>query len=118
MRIQHIGLLALALGASLAGHVAYADETAHQDPIAGADVMSDKGRSGPDGWSWAPVTRNEAPSGKAPGQTAANTDAAPNAQPDPGAGKKLAPGDDPGTPMATQANGPGTQDKSAATRTP
>jgi len=118
MRIQHIGLLVMTLGASLAGHAALADETAQQKPIAGADVMGDKGRSGPDGWSWAPVTRDQGASEKAAGQSATNASAAPNAQPDPNAGKTLAAGDDPGTPMAHQPNGPSTQDKSASTRTP
>ncbi len=112
MRLQYIGLMMI-FGAALVGPAVHADETAQQAPIAGADVKGDKGRTGPDGWSWAPVTRNEAPSDKAPGQSAANAGSAPNTQPDPGAGKTLAPGDDPGTPMATQANGPGTQDTPA-----
>ena len=44
-----------------------ADPAAVQEPIKGSDVMGDKGRSGPDGWSWAPQVRDQVPADKATG---------------------------------------------------
>ena len=79
-----------------------------QDKIVGQDAMGDKGRSGPDGWSWAPMTRSQVPGDH--GTTNAGT---PNTMPDPGAGRTLPAGEDPGTPAVAQAKGPGALDKPA-----
>ena len=106
MWIQRIGVAAALCGALSLHAARAADPASVQTPIKGSDVMGDKGRSGPDGWSWAPVTRDQAPAGKAPGETTAAVHGAPNAMPSSGAGKSLPPGQDPGTPAATQA-GPG-----------
>ena len=117
MRLQWIGLAAVVAFAVIAPSPARAeDPSAVQAPIKGADVMGDKGRTGPDGWSWAPQTRDQAPGDKA-NQTAANGRGDLNTQPGPNEGKKLSPGDDPGTPAATDAHGPGTT-HSAATHKP
>lgn len=90
-----------------------------KDGIVGADVTSDRNRSGPDGWSWAPTTRNQSFSGKAPGETEASVHDTPSAKPD-AAGKpddsstkKLAPGDDPGTPLTANADKPSMAGQSA-----
>ncbi len=112
MRLRWIGLAA-ACAVAIASPVRAADPAAAQAPINGSDVMGDKGRTGPDGWSWAPQTRDQAPADTG-NQTAANGRGALNAQPGPDQGKKLAPGDDPGTPAATDAHGPGTADSGAA----
>ena len=92
-----------------------ADPAAVQAPIKGSDVMGDKGRTGPDGWSWAPQTRDQAPADKN-NTAAANGRNDPNSTPGPQPSKKLAPGDDPGTPVASNPNGagPGTTAGSAA----
>jgi len=87
---------------------------AQQTPIAGQSVLGDKSRSGPDGWSWAPIARDQAAAGKAPGQTDATVKAALNAQPGGDHGTNLPPGADPGTPARTDASGPGTLDAPAA----
>ncbi len=114
MRLHHIGLVTIAVGVMAWAAPARAadDPAAVQAPIKGADVMGDKGRTGPDGWSWAPQTRDQAPADKN-NQTAANGRDAANSMPAPDQGKKLSPGDDPGTPAATDAHGPGTPDSGA-----
>ena len=112
MRLQWIGL-AVACAVAMAPPVRAEDPATVQAPIKGADVMGDKGRTGPDGWSWAPQTRDQAPADTG-NKTAANGRGDANSQPNPNAGKKLAPGDDPGTPAATDAHGPGTTDSGAA----
>ena len=108
MRMPCIGLSALMLVAPMSLAWA-ADPVAGTAPIKGSDAMGDKGRSGPDGWSWAPQTRDQAPADKT-NETAANGRGALNSQPAPDAGKTLKPGDDPGTPVATDSHGPGTID--------
>ena len=113
MRTRWIGLTAM-LGGLLVSAAALAADPPPQDKIHGADVMGDKGRSGPDGWSWAPTTRDQTPKDQKGGQSAAN--AAPNTQPSPGEGKKLSAGDDPGTPAKTEARGPGTMDSAVASK--
>ena len=114
MRLHQMGLAAIAVGALAWAASARAadDPAAVQAPIKGADVMGDKGRTGPDGWSWAPQTRDQAPADKN-NQTAANGRGDANSMPAPSQGKKLSPGDDPGTPAATDAHGPGTTDSGA-----
>lgn len=84
-----------------------------QAPIQGQSVMGDKGRTGPDGWSWAPQTRDQVPGN--PGQTAASLPNSPNTMPNPNAeaGKRLPAGQDPGTPAQVNASGPGTKDAPA-----
>ena len=105
------GMMARAAPAR-AADLAATDPSAVQAPIKGEDVMGDKGRTGPDGWSWAPQTRDQAPDDKN-NQTAANGRGDANSAPNPSQGKKMAPGDDPGTPAATDAHGPGTADSGA-----
>jgi hypothetical protein len=78
-----------------------------QRPIVGQNVMGDKSRSGPDGFTWAPVTRNQAPSGRAPGETHANA-----------AGANLPAGQDPGAPASVAASDPGTRDVPSARKKP
>jgi hypothetical protein len=80
-----------------------------QTPIKGSTVMGDKGRPSPDGWSWAPQTRDQSASGPNPGNKSAQI--TPNTMPDPAetAGKTLPPGQDPGTPASTVASGPNAQ---------
>lgn len=113
MRTLWVGLTAV-LGGLLVGAVALAADPSPQDKIHGQDVMGDKGQTGPDGWSWAPTTRDQAPGDQKNGQSAANARATPNTQPSPGEGKKLSAGDDPGTPAKTEAHGPGTMDSAVA----
>ncbi len=116
MRLQWIGPATLAACVVImASPARAADPAAVQEPIKGSDVMGDKGRTGPDGWSWAPQTRDQAPGDK-DNQTAANGRGALNSQPSPAEGKKLAPGDDPGAPAATDAHGPGTRDSGTANK--
>lgn len=119
MRLHHIGMAAIAAGlmaaSARAADVAATDPSAVQAPIKGADVMGDKGRTGPDGWSWAPQTRDQAPGDKS-NQTAANGRGDANSMPTPNQGKKLSPGDDPGTPAATDAHGPGTTDSGVGSK--
>ena len=119
MRIAALGLAAiLGLSVGTAVSAAEPDPASVQAPIQGASVLGDKGRSGPDGWAWAPVTRDQSASGKAQGETAANVNSAPNAHASNDAGKSLPPGQDPGTPAATSASGPGVLDGSASLRRP
>ena len=114
MRVGPTGVAAAAMAILASASVARAaDPASVQTPIKGSDTMGDKGRTGPDGWSWAPQARDQAPGDK-DNQTAANGRGAANSQPDGDTGKKLAPGDDPGTPVATEAHGPGTVDRGAA----
>jgi hypothetical protein len=108
MRI-HPALLAIA---ALCLAPAVAAAASPQAPIVGQDVLGDKGRSGPDGWAQAPVTRNQAASGRAPGQTDAAIRSAPDAQPSGQEGKTLPRGQDPGAP-AVAASGPGVLDAPA-----
>ena len=113
MRLDRTALAAVAwCVASSAALAQTADPAAVQQPIKGADTMGDKGRTGPDGWSWAPQTRDQAPADK-DGRTAANGRGAANSLPGPNTAAKLAPGDDPGAPAATDAHGPGTIDGGA-----
>lgn len=74
-------------------------------PIKGESVMGDKGRSGPDGWSWAPVSRDDtAAKGTGKGQSA---DQMTNGtRPVAATTTSAAAGTDPGTPMATRQPGP------------
>lgn len=109
-----LGLATIAVGVMTGSLVAQAadppaDPASVQAPVKGLDVMGDKNRTGPDGWSWAPQVRDQAPADKS-NRTAANGRGDTNSQPGPDTGKKLAPGDDPGTPAATEAHGPGTMD--------
>jgi len=108
----------LALGLCFIPPLAQAANPSQQTPIVGQDVMGDKSRSGPDGWSWAPMTRNQAPSGRAPGQTEARIKAAPDARAAPGEGKTLPAGQDPGAPAAIAPNGPGTLDAPSSKQKP
>lgn len=117
MRLHHLGL-AVAFGLVANAQPGWADDPKPQDGIVGSGVMGDKGRSGPDGWSWAPVTRDQGAGSKGPGQEASAAGKTPNAQPDRGAGKTLKPGDDPGTPMVTDARGPGSMDAKGSARQP
>jgi hypothetical protein len=110
MRMRRIGLAIVLMGVVAAAPGARAADPAAPGGIVGSDALGDKSRSGPDGWAQAPVTRNEAPAGRAPGQTAATSAAAPNARPEAPGGKTLPPGEDPGTPAAPQASGPGKLD--------
>jgi hypothetical protein len=75
--------------------------------------MGDKSRSGPDGWAWAPVTRNQAPAGHAAGQTNANVAAAPDARPGSNGDKSFPQGQVAGTFAPSAPNGPGTLDAPA-----
>jgi hypothetical protein len=118
MRVRPGFLAILALGGCFIPPLARAADPSKQAPIAGQDVMGDKSRSGPDGWSWAPITRNQAASGRAPGQTEANIKAAPDARTASGEGKTLPAGQDPGAPAATAPNGPGTLDASSSKQKP
>ena len=77
-------------------------------PIAGSDAMSGKGRSGPDGWSWAPVSRTQGASADAPGEKASDAHRA--SQQHAVAGTiDQSPGADPGAPLATRQPGPAGQ---------
>ncbi len=113
MPMRRIGLAAM-LGGLLTSSLALAADPAPQGQIHGQDVMGDKGRTGPDGWSWAPTTRDQAPADQKGGQTAANAHSTPNTQPGPNEGKTLPAGEDPGTPGPTDAHGPGTMDNVAS----
>ena len=107
MARRRIDMVVVLVGLVVAVPGARAADPTPQAGIVGSDAMGDKSRSGPDGWSQAPMTRNEAPAGHAPGQSAATTAATPNAQPAPPGGKTLSPGQDPGTPAAPQSSSPG-----------
>ena len=120
MRTWQTGFAAL-IGMAIGCGAAFAagpDPASVQAPIKGVDVMGDKGRSGPDGWAWAPVTRDQSPTDKAAGETDAKTREAPNRQASNDAGKSLSPGQDPGTPAVTQNAGPGVTDANANNRRP
>lgn len=75
------------------------------DPIRGADSMSGKDRSGPDGWSWAPVSRTQGASADAPGEKKSDVQHASQQAKVPATGSQ-APGEDPGAPMPTRQPGP------------
>ena len=107
---QRCGSLA-ALFVLAAAAACAADPAAAQDAIKGTDVMGDKGRTGPDGWVQSPQTRDQAPADTG-NQTAANGRGALNSEPAP-AKPRLSPGEDPGTPAAADAHGPGTTDAGA-----
>ncbi len=114
VRLHHIRVVAIAaivLAPAVAARAA--DPSSVQKPVQGVDVMGDRGRTGPDGWSWAPQTRDQVPDHKH-NRTAANGRGAPNSQPGPNESTPLKPGDDPGTPAAPQAHGPGTMDTGGA----
>lgn len=87
---------------ALASAANAADPAAVQAPIKGSSALDGKGRSGPDGWSWAPQTRDQAPTDKS--SHAADLNSKGGTTPT----KTFAPGDDPGTPMSPINNGPGT----------
>lgn len=81
-------------------------------PIAGAEVMSDKNRSGPDGWVFAPVNRTESFSGSSPSENSGKnqrTDVTQTA-PAPYSSRPMPAGEDPGTPASTVPSGPGSRD--------
>lgn len=123
MRVRQFGwvLTAAMAMAGCNGRVANAaspDPASVQAPIHGVTVMGDKGRSGPDGWVQAPVTRDQAPVGKAPGETEAAVHSAPDSQASGDAGKSLPPGQDPGTPAVAAAQGPGSIDAASSPRKP
>lgn len=105
-----IGLVSAASVMGTMVPTAQAADAVVKDGIVGSDVMGEKGHGGPDGWAWAPVTRDQGASSAAPGQSA-NAGKALNAQPAGGAGKTLSPGQDPGTPATADANGPGSLDQ-------
>lgn len=106
----------LVAGAILAGPtVAHAADPAPA-PIQGSSVMGDKGRSGPDGWASAPITRDKGAGAPAVGAGAATP--TPNTIPDPTAGRTLPPGQDPATPGTPASAGPGTLNTSAGDRRP
>lgn len=109
MRLHRIALAAAAAAAAFSAAAQTVDPKAVQQPIKGSDATGDKGRTGPDGWSWAPQTRDQAPADGS-GQTAASGPRDANSLPGPNTAAKLAPGDDPGAPAATDAHGPGTVD--------
>lgn len=106
--------LALAIAGVLAGPVVHAADEAQQAPIAGQDAMGDKSRSGPDGWSWAPVTRDQAPAGHAAGQDQAT----PNTRVGSNEGKTLPHGQDPGSAASPASSGPGSLDAESAMHKP
>ncbi len=88
-----------------AGAQTLSGTAAAADPIQGADAMSGKDRSGPDGWSWAPVSRTQGASADAPGEKASDTHRA--AQQSRVAGTiDQSPGADPGAPLDTRQPGP------------
>jgi hypothetical protein len=84
-----------------------------QMPVVGQSAMGDKSRASPDGWAWAPVTRDRSAMGHPPGPGQAGAATAGQTQ-----SAKLPAGDDPGTPANPQASGPGALDRSAAARKP
>jgi hypothetical protein len=73
------------------------------------DAMGGKDRPSADGWVQAPIPRTDAPSGETPGEEKANKSAEAQPRPVPDTGKKLSPGQDPGTPEATPNAGPATR---------
>jgi hypothetical protein len=81
---------------------------AQTDPIKGIDTMGDKGRSGPDGWVQAPVSRDTAASGsdKASGETKPGPSSASALN-----NKPMNAGDDPGTPADPKGASPGNAPK-------
>ena len=77
--------------------------------VKGADPMDGKNRSGPEGYVWAPINRDKAPSGTSPTEAKGQ----PNRQalyrrPVPDTSKNLSPGNDPGTAMPTPNTGKAT----------
>ena len=77
--------------------------------VKGADPIEGKNRSGPDGYTWAPISRDQAPSGRSPTEAKGQ----PNRQtldhrPVSDTGKNLSPGNDPGTAMPTPNTGKAT----------
>jgi hypothetical protein len=74
--------------------------------VHGADPMDGKNRSGPEGYVWAPITRDQSPSGTSPTEAKGQPNrSALDARPVPDTGKSLSPGQDPGTAMPTPNTG-------------
>src|SRR4051812_38519805 len=96
-------LLALALTyPALAGppafHTIDGAVLAQAGGVHGADPMDGKNRSGPEGYVWAPISRDQAPSGTAPTEAQGQPNrSALDARPVPDTSKNLSPGQDPGT---------------------
>ncbi len=80
-----------------------ADAPAQTAPLHGADAMDGKNKPGQDGWSWAPVPRDQAASqsGKTPGNDKTPDKTSDASRPVPNIGNHLSAGQDPGTPTAT-----------------
>ena len=83
-----------------------ADPPGQTAPLHGTDAMDGKNKPGQDGWSWAPVPRDQAASqsGKTPGNDKTNDKTADGSRPVPDTGKQLTAGQDPGTPMTTTSS--------------
>ena len=109
--------------ATAAGTQDRSGAAAAADPIQGADAMSGKGRSGPDGWSWAPVSRTQGASSDAPGEKTSDAHHATQQRKVAGTIDQ-SPGADPGAPLDTRQPGPAgvvpsaptSSDKNGATR--
>ena len=100
--------LTLAYPAFAGPSPAQANDTTHGTVLAqaggvhGADPMDGKNRSGPEGYVWAPLNRDQAPSGTSPTEAKGQKNReALDQRPVPDTSKTLSPGADPGTPMRT-----------------
>ncbi|WP_158809320.1 hypothetical protein [Beijerinckia sp. L45] len=106
--LSHAALLMSALGAVPSVPATKAPIIlAQTNPIHGADPTDDKGRSGPDGWVQAPVSRDAAANGsaKAPGESATSQTATGVTS---AGSKPMTSGEDPGTPSdSTRTATPG-----------
>jgi hypothetical protein len=77
--------------------------------VHGQDVMEGKNRSGPEGYVWAPLDRDKAPSGTSPTEAKGQPNRhALDQRPVPDTSKNLSPGNDPGTAMPTPNTGKAT----------
>jgi len=91
---------------TMASPLQAADTGGSGAPVHGADVMDGKDKPGQDGWSWAPIPRDQAASKSAatPGEEKrAEGSASP---PAPNSGTRLSPGQDPGTPAPAKPERP------------
>jgi hypothetical protein len=98
--------LVVAAGLLLLGSGPIRPAFAQAGGVHGADPMDGKNRSGPEGYVWAPLSRDQSPSGTAPTEAKGQPNrAALDARPVPDTSKNLSPGADPGTAMPTPNTG-------------
>lgn len=110
------GFLAALAGVLLLGSSPPRPAFAQAEGVKGQDVMQP--RAGPDGWAQAPIPRDQSPSGSSPGEDKPNKSAESGRGNVPDTGKRLSPGQDPGTPMPRPATDPMNSPPNGPSRAP